>query len=116
MGRGDKLGCSIAFNVCASFSRALAVISDAGQGGQVLVCAATFSAVKGLAMELGSVTHEGTVVGRSAEKRPWPFPSWIRWDYGGQRGAIWEPCSDGEPPSAGFNLSCLPLALIQHCM
>ena len=36
-----------------------AVVSDAGRGGQVLMCSRTFLAVKDLGRELGCVTQDG---------------------------------------------------------
>ena len=36
-----------------------AVVSDAGRGGQVLMCGRTFLAVKDLGRELGCVTQDG---------------------------------------------------------
>ena len=54
-----------------------AVISDAASGGQVLMCATTFSAVKDLVAELGRVTHEGIPLRKATEQRM--RPSWLTW-------------------------------------
>ena len=35
------------------------LVSDAGNGGQVLMCGNTFKAVKDMGRELGCVTHNG---------------------------------------------------------
>ena len=41
------------------FASLHAVVSDAGRGGQVLMCGRTFLAVKDLGRELGCVTQDG---------------------------------------------------------
>ena len=51
-------------------------MSDAGAGGQVLLCESTFLAVKDLTGELGGVTEDGLDLDK-LEKPPW----WSWWRY-----------------------------------
>jgi hypothetical protein len=37
----------------------MTVVSDAGAGGQILMCSSTFKAVKDLTSEMGCVTEKG---------------------------------------------------------
>ena len=50
-----------------------AVVSDAAAGGQVLMCAATFRAVKGLTGELGCVTKDGMQLDRLKKPSFWAW-------------------------------------------
>ena len=54
-----------------------AVVSDAAAGGQVLMCAATFKAVKDQTGELGCVTKDGMQADRMATTS-W---KWWRWGF-----------------------------------
>lgn len=50
------------------------VVSDAGAGGQVLLCESTFHAIKDLTGELGCVTEDGLDLDKLV-KPPW----WSWW-------------------------------------
>ena len=58
---------------CAVLEQAM-VVSDAGAGGQVLLCRGTFHAIKDATDELGSVTEEGTAAAGASK----PFWRWFR--------------------------------------
>ena len=63
----------------------LQVVSDAGWGGQVLMCHETFTSVQDLSAELGAVTKDGPVAsnrrsrGAAASEHGLWMPRWLRW-------------------------------------
>ena len=52
------------------------LVSDAGAGGQILMCLETFRAVKEMTGELGSINEEGVTEAVSPSSSCLP---WIRW-------------------------------------
>ena len=55
------------------------LISDAGAGGQILMCRSTFKAVKEIAGELGSVTEKGESREVSKLHPNAAQSSWLSW-------------------------------------
>ena len=53
------------------------LVSDAGAGGQILMCVETFKAVKEMVGELGSINEEG--VTEAAPSSPDSCFPWIGW-------------------------------------